>query len=99
MKRNVHLRFVNVTPHVDNSELRPLVTLGQTIRSVREQGISFEGVETAIYDDSDAEGVDPLSNPRTDRWDILEGASDAEYRKRMSVSPAPVETPKPADTE
>lgn len=100
MKRNLHLKFVNITNHVDQSECRPIITLGQTIRSVRENGVSFEGVETAVYDDTDAVGVDPLSNPRTDKWDVLENASNSEYRKQFAPKPAtPIEDPKSAVTE
>lgn len=94
MKRNCHLKFVNITKHYDSSENRPIVTLGQTIRSVRDNGVPFEGVETAVFDDDDAVGVDPLSNPRTDRWDMLEHSAEMEFRKQ-NPTPNPPADPTP----
>lgn len=74
------------------------------IRNAKEQGIGFDGVAESVFDDVDTDVIDPLSNPRTDRFDLLEQASDEAYSKALKdanqragqSAPASVKTP--ADT-
>lgn len=57
--------------------------LGDVIRNAEEQGVSASFPVEMVFDDDDTDAVDPLGDPRTDRFDMVEKATIVE-RARMA---------------
>lgn len=85
---STNLSDLPVTPHI---------SMGDRIRNALDNGVSESAITPKVYDDQGSDSIDPMSNIRTDKWDMAETAADNAYI--ASITPAPIpEPPTPSVT-
>lgn len=83
--------------------LTPAETLGSRIRTMYETGVDITESTPPSYDLEDDDTVDPLSNFRTDKFDIMEELCASGQKPVVKPVPvdesAHVDEPAPVDVE